>query len=430
MKKNKMVSISVVLVSVLVLASWNYWNAAAKGTFRLAVIEDTEGNRIAVEPLNDEVWSKLVELFNSKEMMWIGGDLEVFINIQPDEHYRWGFRFKSETISVAEVTAGGLQATVESISENLDYWLDIGQAYVFAKVTEYSTGDQIQVLAQLSFDIITWGDKVTISAIVKDDAGKSLEGATVTATIGDLEILFLLSDHGNGDYQGTINTSIINEGTYEIAVTAQKEGYKPDQTSLTLTVTSTDTSGTISGGIEGAITDHNGKPLAGMRVSIVSGTTGFPEIAVETNGKGYYQIGSVPPGTFEVAVHDRQGNRIGLGSVTVRSGEASTLNFVIQSVPSDVTKFKAIVNGMRDVDIFVNVDISNGLTREEAERITEATFIEVMGKRVMHRLDTLSFNDTQITAHYTWGVNENYMGHVFGMTADLTTLLITVNHCR
>ena len=63
-----------------------------------------------------------------------------------------------------------------------------------------------------------------------------IEGATVTATIGDLEILFLLSDEGNGNYQVTIETSIVYEGTYEIVVTAEKEGYEPNQTSQMLIV--------------------------------------------------------------------------------------------------------------------------------------------------------------------------------------------------
>jgi imidazolonepropionase-like amidohydrolase len=83
-----------------------------------------------------------------------------------------------------------------------------------------------------------------------------------------------------------------------------------------------------AGGIEGTVTDLNDKPVAGMRVGIVSGTTGFPEMAPETNEEGYYQIRSVPPGTFEVAVHDREGNRIGLESVVVKSGETSALNFI------------------------------------------------------------------------------------------------------
>jgi len=100
-----------------------------------------------------------------------------------------------------------------------------------------------------------------------------------------------------------------------------------------------------------------------------------------------------------------------------------------QETPSDVTKFKAVVNGMSSVDVLVYVDISDGLTKKEAELIAGTTFIQVMGEEVTHQLDTLTFDDTQIKAHYTWGHDENDMGHVFDMTADLTTLQITVSHC-
>ena len=95
-----------------------------------------------------------------------------------------------------------------------------------------------------------------------------------------------------------------------------------------------------------------------------------------------------------------------------------------------VTKFEALINGMNSIDVFVCVDISDGLTEKEAELIVGTTFILVMGDYVTHRLDTLTFKDIQIEAHYTWGVDENDMGHVFDMTADLTTLQITVSHCR
>jgi hypothetical protein len=179
------------------------------------------------------------------------------------------------------------------------------------------------------------------------------------------------------------------------------------------------------GGIEGTVTDHNGRPIAGMRVSIVSGTTGYPEIAIETNEEGYYLIGSVPLGTFGVAVHDKQGNRICLESVTVRGGEASTLNFAI----SPLTQFKAVVNGMSEVDVFVRVNISDGLTEVEAKQIVEATFIQVMGKNVTRQLDAITINDSQIKAHYFWGYNENDTGHVFDMDLDLTTLKILVSRC-
>lgn len=99
-----------------------------------------------------------------------------------------------------------------------------------------------------------------------------------------------------------------------------------------------------------------------------------------------------------------------------------------KKTPSDVTKLVAVVNGVRSVDV-IPFYTSDGLTRIEATLIVEATFIQVMGQDVTHRLDTLTFNDTQIEAHYTWGQNENDMGHFFYINADLTTLQITVTHC-
>ena len=100
-----------------------------------------------------------------------------------------------------------------------------------------------------------------------------------------------------------------------------------------------------------------------------------------------------------------------------------------QETPSEVAKFRAIVNGIRAIDIFVCVNVSDGLTEKEAELIVGTTFILVMGDYVTDRLDTLIFDDIQITAHYTWGHNESDMGHMFDMTVDLTTLQITVSHC-
>ncbi len=96
---------------------------------------------------------------------------------------------------------------------------------------------------------------------------------------------------------------------------------------------------------------------------------------------------------------------------------------------SGVTNMKAIINENRNMDVLVSIDISDGLTEIEAKIIAELTFIQVMEQNVMHQLDTLTFNETQITANYIWGYDENDMGHVFSMDLDLTTLQITVSHC-
>ncbi len=96
---------------------------------------------------------------------------------------------------------------------------------------------------------------------------------------------------------------------------------------------------------------------------------------------------------------------------------------------SGVTNMKAVINEKRNMDVLVSIDISDGLTEIEAKIIAELTFIQVMEQNVMHQLDTLTFNETQITANYIWGYDENDMGHVFSMDLDLTTLQITVSHC-
>jgi hypothetical protein len=88
--------------------------------------------------------------------------------------------------------------------------------------------------------------------------------------------------------------------------------------------------GTELGGVEGAISDELGRPAAGLIVSIVEGSVGFPEIAVITDEDGLYQIGSIPPGVFTIGVHDEEGERIGQKMFQVVSGETSTVDIFIR----------------------------------------------------------------------------------------------------
>jgi len=92
------------------------------------VTEDSDGARMAVEPVDDPTWSELVQLNQNGTRMFVGGIVERYNN-------KWGFRFKPDSVRVAEFTAEGLQATIRYISETIDYWLN-GWAYVSAKVVE------------------------------------------------------------------------------------------------------------------------------------------------------------------------------------------------------------------------------------------------------------------------------------------------------
>ena len=133
MKKLYVVVIALTVATLVIFASFlmNYWSilkALKHETDRWAVIEDVNGDRITVEPVRDEVWLQLVQMQQNESRMWIGSIVETYDN-------KWGFRFKPENVTVAEVTAEGLQASIRYISENLNYWLG-GWAYVSAKVTE------------------------------------------------------------------------------------------------------------------------------------------------------------------------------------------------------------------------------------------------------------------------------------------------------
>ncbi|MBX5326641.1 MAG: hypothetical protein ACQXXH_06645 [Candidatus Bathyarchaeia archaeon] len=122
-----------VLVVVWLTIFWVYYtnldNTLKHETNRWAVIKDSHGDRIAVEPTSSQAWSQLVALFQNQTIRWIGGMVETYDN-------KWGFRFKPENITIAEVTAEGLQTYIKWISEDLSYWLNLGWAYVSAQVTE------------------------------------------------------------------------------------------------------------------------------------------------------------------------------------------------------------------------------------------------------------------------------------------------------
>ncbi len=125
------------IIAALVLlvggaACWYYVNSQSEvehETDRWAVIEDVNRDRIAVEPTSDEVWSELVKLHQNGTRMFVGGIVERHDN-------KWGFRFKPDTIAIAQFTAEGLQATLQLINSDIDYWVDLGYAYVSAKVVE------------------------------------------------------------------------------------------------------------------------------------------------------------------------------------------------------------------------------------------------------------------------------------------------------
>ncbi len=123
------VAVVVVAATATVVFALFSPNPIKHDTDRWAVIEDLYGSRLAVEPTNDTVWAQLVAMHGDGSELWVGGIVERYDN-------SWGFRFRPDTVTVAEFTAEGLQSTIQAISEDLDYWVNLGWAYVHAGVVE------------------------------------------------------------------------------------------------------------------------------------------------------------------------------------------------------------------------------------------------------------------------------------------------------
>ena len=120
----------IIIVFAGVFLYWNHldYNSATKHeTDRWAVIRDVDGNVLAVETTSEDVWTQLVQLNQNGTRMWVGGEVDRYDN-------KWGFRFKPQTIIIAQFTIEGAQATISFISEDIDYWINFGITYVGSKV--------------------------------------------------------------------------------------------------------------------------------------------------------------------------------------------------------------------------------------------------------------------------------------------------------
>lgn len=93
-------------------------------------MEDFVGDRmvIQVDESRLETRGALVELHRTGESRWIGGEIESCQN-------EFGFRFKPDTVEVAEITAEGSQAvTYRAIQEDFEYWRAYGVVFIEGSV--------------------------------------------------------------------------------------------------------------------------------------------------------------------------------------------------------------------------------------------------------------------------------------------------------
>ena len=126
--------IGLIVFGYFLFDSWSnaeYLSKTKHETISWVIISDSKDDVIAVETLDPNVWSSFVGLYKNKTEIWIGGIVEEYDNY-------WGFRFKPDSIVIAEITVEGAQSNIQAISQDLNYWITTWgkQTYVLAKVEE------------------------------------------------------------------------------------------------------------------------------------------------------------------------------------------------------------------------------------------------------------------------------------------------------
>ena len=136
--RKDLVILSVIIVVIILVSALlffvnyvDYLSKTKHDTQRWAVVTDSKGDIISVETNDVEVWDTFKALILNQTERWIGGFVVEYDNF-------WGFRFRSDSIIVAEITIEGAQSNIGGISGDLDYWINVWskQAYISAKVTE------------------------------------------------------------------------------------------------------------------------------------------------------------------------------------------------------------------------------------------------------------------------------------------------------
>jgi len=77
----------------------------------------------------------------------------------------------------------------------------------------------------------------------------------------------------------------------------------------------------------GRVVDKDGRPVAGVLVSVVWGTAPTPEIGRRTNDAGVFQV-ALPPGRFRVQAVTRSGDT---GEVEVEGSEGGEIIITVES---------------------------------------------------------------------------------------------------
>ncbi len=137
-----------------------------------------------------------------------------------------------------------------------------------------------------------------ITGVVKDAAGKTVAGATVTFTPGDSGSVQTTQTDANGSY----TLSNVPTGTYTGVAAAAGASAAAPSTAVTgnATITVNFTLAPGAGTATGRVVDTNGAPISGATVFFNGGAPTVSKATTDSTGTYTFPTGSLPSGSYQV----------------------------------------------------------------------------------------------------------------------------------
>lgn len=133
MKHNYKFIFTIIILVISVFALTNLFGDAK--VRNRCIMMDVENNQIILYVDIDTTYQKLKEIHQSKQPMWIGGDIDPFSG----SNWNWSYQFDPDSIYVLPNVPDSLKTTLAGIQNNLDHWLKVNKAFVQAKVISVTT---------------------------------------------------------------------------------------------------------------------------------------------------------------------------------------------------------------------------------------------------------------------------------------------------
>jgi len=306
------------------------------------------------------------------------------------------FSFYLDTILIFEVVNNNINTSDSFIftsNQNGAYIDNI----VVSDTVDIKPPTPLVIISELSETDVTQGDEVEITIHLEDDLGNPVESADIEVKVE--EQIINISETNSGYYVGTIDTADLN-GSFDIVVTAEKEGYTSATSNNVLSVIEAP----LVGNIVISVKDEDGNSVSSVTVSSTSQPIGQENLNAVTNLNGDATFNDVIVGSYTILA---QKTGYTSSSKTNSLSEGETKTIVIQ-----------IIRQISSIKIFVKDESANPISNADVTTTSQPSGqLTLIGKTSSD--GSITFDDVKNGAYSFLASMTDYESNSVTISASL-----------